>query len=177
MNNGYFENDIGVLEDLGAARQTGRRRRLPFDYVVSFPLTGERGRRTPRPINITSDARFICTTIGYGLQEPESIRFAGAEPIFLGFSQPQSLQAIQLLRELLSFKYAIIDAGSGRELQNAPIFNLAGLGKADGDRPFRELTVPYIFAPNSTIVIELEEVTTLPGAIVHMVFQGYKEFV
>lgn len=83
---------------------------------------------------------------------------------------------IQNLRESLSFTYAIKDTGSGRELQNEPIHNLAGLGKADGTRPFRELVVPYVFAPNSSIIIELREINTIKGGTVHMVFQGFKEY-
>jgi len=179
MNNGFYEDELGTLEELGISRRIGSRRtkRMPYDYVVSFTLSGNRGNRIPGSINITSEARFVCTSIGYGVQEPESFTPPGVrERVPLVFTEPSVLPAIQLLRELLSFKYAIIDVGSGRELQSAAVFNLAGLGRADGDRPFRELTVPYIFAPNSTIVIELEEVTTLSGAIVHIVFQGFKEF-
>lgn len=77
----------------------------------------------------------------------------------------------------IEFKYSIIDSGTGRELQNRAIFNLAGLGKADGDRPFRPLAKPHLFMPRSTIRIEIEEISVGPlyeGAELFIVFQGYK---
>lgn len=77
----------------------------------------------------------------------------------------------------IDFRYSIIDSGSGRELQNRPIHNIAGLGKADGERPFRYLAKPQLFMPRSTIRIEVEEVSGGPlyqGAELFMVFHGYK---
>jgi hypothetical protein len=77
----------------------------------------------------------------------------------------------------IDFKYSIIDSGSGRELQNRPIHNIAGLGKADGERPFRYLAKPQLFMPRSTIRIEVEEVSEGPfyqGAELFIVFHGYK---
>lgn len=62
----------------------------------------------------------------------------------------------------IDFKYSIIDSGTGRELQNQPIHNIAGLGKSDGDRPFRPLAKPMLFMPRSTIRIEVEEVSEGP---------------
>jgi hypothetical protein len=207
-----LQEDIGSLdslEELDQARWRRRQvRRLPYDYVAKFRLTGRRGNIVPAAINVSAEARFICTSIGYSLEEPPEPPTAG--PVILlsltrfarGFD-PRSLATnfaaaaggtaaatidealtteqlayfqIQNLRESLSFKYAIIDKGSGRELQNEAIHNLAGLGKPDGIRPFRELVVPYVFAPNSTIVIELHELVTVTDGIVHMDFQGYKEF-
>ena len=38
--------------------------------------------------------------------------------------------------ERVSFRYSIFDSGRGIELQNQPIHNIAGLGTADGSRPF-----------------------------------------
>lgn len=85
----------------------------------------------------------------------------------------------------IDFKYSIIDSGTGRELQNQPIHNIAGLGKSDGDRPFRPLAKPMLFMPRSTIRIEVEEVSEGPiygftdngrriGAELFIVFHGYK---
>jgi hypothetical protein len=77
----------------------------------------------------------------------------------------------------IDFKYSIIDSGTGRELQNQPIHNIAGLGKADGERPFRYLAKPQLFMPRSTIRIEVEEISEGPlyqGAELFMVFHGYK---
>jgi len=173
------EEDIGSLDELDQARRLRRRgrgvaygyaavRRIPYDYVAKFRLSGERGRVVPATINISAEAWFICPTIGYSLEEPPEQ--LGSPPVILASFQGRDI------REALSFKYAIIDRGSGRELQNEAIHNLAGLGTADGVRPFRELTVPYVFAPNSTIVIELTEIVTVRDGIVHMDFQGYKEY-
>jgi hypothetical protein len=86
----------------------------------------------------------------------------------------------------IDFKYSIIDSGSGRELQNQPIHNIAGLGEPAGERPFRPLAKPMIFMPRSTIRIEVEEVSEGPiygyvdqsGRTVNselfIVFHGYK---
>jgi hypothetical protein len=86
----------------------------------------------------------------------------------------------------IDFKYSIIDSGTGRELQNLPIHNIAGLGKADGDRPFRPLAKPMLFLPRSTIRIEVEEISEGPlygftdangrriGAELSIVLHGYK---
>jgi hypothetical protein len=70
-----------------------------------------------------------------------------------------------------------VDSGSGRELQNQPIHNIAGLGSADGDRPFRPFARPAYFAPRSTIRIEVEEVSEgslFRDAQLFIVLQGYK---
>jgi hypothetical protein len=72
----------------------------------------------------------------------------------------------------VSFRYALFDTGTGRELQNQRINNVAGLGIADGDRPFKRLARPMIFLPRSTIRIEVEEVFGR-GAL-FIALQGYK---
>ena len=77
----------------------------------------------------------------------------------------------------IDFKYSIVDSGTGRELQNQPILNIAGLGRADGDRPFRPFPKPMMFLPRSTIRIEVEEVSEgvlYAGAELQIVLHGYK---
>jgi hypothetical protein len=77
----------------------------------------------------------------------------------------------------IDFLYSIVDSGSGRELQNQPIHNLAGLGNAQGDRPFRPLARPMIFMPRSTIRIEIIEQSsgdTYAGSRLYFVLHGYK---
>ena len=77
----------------------------------------------------------------------------------------------------IDFKYSIVDSGTGRELQNQPIYNIAGLGKADGDRPFRPFPKPMTFLPRSTIRIEIEEISEGPlykDAELQIVLHGYK---
>lgn len=77
----------------------------------------------------------------------------------------------------IEFKYSIVDSGTGRELQNLPIYNIAGLGKADGDRPFRPFPKPMTFLPRSTIRIDVEELSEGPlyaGGELQIVLHGYK---
>ena len=75
--------------------------------------------------------------------------------------------------EDVRFLYSIDVVGTGRELQNKPIHNIAGLGVANGDRPFRTFATPIAFEPRSVIRIQIEELSTLPGTL-YMVLQGYK---
>jgi hypothetical protein len=77
----------------------------------------------------------------------------------------------------IEFKYAIVDSGTGRELQNIPIYNIAGLGRADGDRPFRPFPKPMTFQPRSTIRIEVEELSEGPlykDGELQIALHGYK---
>jgi len=75
--------------------------------------------------------------------------------------------------ELIQFKYAIFDEGSGREFQSEPILNIAGLGSAGGERPFRYFAQPIIFRPRSTIRMEVTEVSDFQGEL-HVSLHGYK---
>jgi hypothetical protein len=74
--------------------------------------------------------------------------------------------------EDVAFRYAITESGTGRELQNQRLYNVAGLGIADGDRPFKRLARPMVFLPRSSIRVEIEEV--FGRGEVFIVFQGYK---
>jgi hypothetical protein len=62
----------------------------------------------------------------------------------------------------VDFRYSIIDSASGRELQNRPIHNVAGLGESKGERPFRPFAKPVLFQPRSTIRIVIEELSEGP---------------
>ena len=75
--------------------------------------------------------------------------------------------------DLIQFKYAIFDEGSGREFQSEPILNIAGLGSAGGERPFRYFAQPITFRPRSTIRMEITEVSDFEGEL-HVVLQGFK---
>ena len=75
--------------------------------------------------------------------------------------------------EDVSFRYALLDTGRGRELQNQPIHNIAGLGIANGDRPFKKFARPMVFLPRSTIRITVEE--RFGRGRLFLVFQGYKD--
>lgn len=86
----------------------------------------------------------------------------------------------------IDFKYSIIDSATGRELQNQPIHNIAGLGESGGERPFRPLAKQIVFQPRSTIRIEIEEISEgflygydgangrRIGAELQIVLHGYK---
>jgi hypothetical protein len=74
--------------------------------------------------------------------------------------------------EDVSFRYTIFDSGIGQELQNQPINNIAGLGIATGDRPFKKFARPMIFLPRSTIRVTIEE--HFGRGTLFCVFQGYK---
>ena len=70
------------------------------------------------------------------------------------------------------FLYSIIDTGTGRELHNQRAFNVASLGIANGDRPFKVFHKPMTFLPRSTIRVQVEEV--FGRGRLFLVFQGYK---
>ena len=74
--------------------------------------------------------------------------------------------------EDVSFRYTIFDSGRGRELQNQPFHNIAGLGIASGERPFKRLARPMVFLPRSTIRVRIEE--RFGRGTLFIVFQGYK---
>jgi len=131
---------------------------IPYDYVARFSLTGVRGNRVQDVVNISVDGAFVAVTVGYSFIPP------------LAENVPSNDRAID-------FKYSITDSGSGRELQNRPIHNTAGLGEPNGLRPFRPLAKPMLFMPRSTIRFEIEEVSEgdqFVGAELYIVLHGYK---
>jgi hypothetical protein len=92
-------------------------------------------------------------------------------------NQLKSVIVLQCSRRCIDFKYSIVDSGTGRELQNQPIHNIAGLGEPTGERPFRPLAKPMLFLPRSTIRIEVEEISEGPlytNAELFIVLHGYK---
>ena len=135
---------------------------IAYDYVARFVLTGVRGNRVQDVINISIEGAFVAVTIGYS--------FIPA-PNESGVVTPANDRKID-------FKYSIVDSGTGRELQNRPIHNIAGLGEPNGERPFRALAKPMLFMPRSTIRFEVEEITNddLPtcGTELYIVLHGYK---
>jgi hypothetical protein len=75
--------------------------------------------------------------------------------------------------EEISFLYTIDVPSTGRELQNKPIHNVAGLGIANGDRPFRPFARAISFEPRTSIRIQVEEISSPKGTL-YIVLQGYK---
>ena len=132
------------------------------------------------PVNLRTDvtlAQFPTSALQDGIRiRPNFLRIAFADNGQL--SDSLSLDVVNRLFERLnrpedvSFRYSIFDAGAGRELQNQPINNIAGLGIANGDRPFKKLARPLMFGPRSTIRVTIEEL--FGRGTLFMAFQGLK---
>ncbi|HXW06501.1 MAG TPA: hypothetical protein VD833_14790 [Vicinamibacterales bacterium] len=103
-------------------------------------------------------ARFAFSTGGALASVPRDL----ADRMFERLNRP----------EQVSFLYSIFDGGTGRDLQNRPIHNVAGLGDASGDRPFKALVRPMQFLPRSTIRVTVEE--RFGRGRLYFVLQGYK---
>jgi hypothetical protein len=178
---------------------------IPFEHNLRFKLVGRPGAKHREVVNVTAGADFIAEEISYFLDI-----FAGeiedALTFFLPF--PFRFQALQsgycghFLAEMIRFKMALIDSGSGREMQNARNLQFTVIGPAGADVP-RSFTRPLRFEQRSTIRVELEEVfsfrdqrilddprfeivpdVTAPNgvrkpvldAVLHLTLHGYKEF-
>ncbi|HJU63953.1 MAG TPA: hypothetical protein VJ864_18080, partial [Candidatus Binatia bacterium] len=76
--------------------------------------------------------------------------------------------------EEISFLFSIVDSGTGRELQDEPIHNLASLGASNGTRPFRLLAQPLTFQPRSTIRLQIVERSEGVQGTLFIVLYGYK---
>jgi hypothetical protein len=74
--------------------------------------------------------------------------------------------------EDVDFEYTIYDQGTGQSWQNVPLYNVAGLGIANGLRPFKQLAKPAILVPRSTLHITVEE--RFGRGVLYLDFQGYK---
>lgn len=85
----------------------------------------------------------------------------------------QAFETCGAVEEEVSFFYSLDTGDTGREYQNKPIHSIAGLGIANGDRPFRPFAKPILFEPRSPIRIQVEEISGPPGTL-FIVLQGYK---
>jgi hypothetical protein len=74
----------------------------------------------------------------------------------------------------ISFLFSIVDSGTGRELQDEPIHNLASLGKSNGERPFRMLAKPLTFQPQSSVRLQIVERSENLKGTLFIVLYGYK---
>lgn len=82
-------------------------------------------------------------------------------------------QPAGMFPERIQFLYSLHDEGTGRAFQSEPIFNLAGLGIANGDRPFRYFAAPITFMPRTTIRLDVTPKSEFHGEL-HVVLHGYK---
>jgi hypothetical protein len=107
---------------------------------------------------------------------PEAINLLNAELPINRF-QPGAIQRVfepgSVAAEEASFLYSLDESGTGREYQSKPVHNIAGLGIANGDRPFRPFAKPLMIEPKSSLRIQVEELSGPPGTL-FIVLQGYK---
>jgi len=158
------QNSGGVATEEPHTSNTGAgvvgAKEIPYDYVATFKLKGERGERVQDVITISTEGIFVAVSVGYS--------FVPAAETAAGSTGPAA--GIQFL-------YTIVDSGSGRELQNKAVHNIAGLGAADGGRPFRPFARPVQFVPRATIRIEVEELSKeefFKNGTLFIVLHGYK---
>jgi hypothetical protein len=105
---------------------------------------------------------FLRVALGANGSLADRLPLELADQIFERLNRPEDV----------SFRYAIFDSGTGHELQNRPLNNIAGLGIANGDRPFKKLARPMSFLPRSTIRVQVEE--RFGRGTLFIAFQGYK---
>jgi hypothetical protein len=185
--------DLRVARPLRPSRRPSLKE-IPYDHVATFRLEGRAGNRVEDVINVSVDGAFVAVAIGYSFipgrlpdrgVDVQNVLNAlvgragpGASLVPDVFLDPRVLAQCILARLCgIDFKYSIIDSSAGRELQNKAIHNIAGLGSADGDRPFRPMAKPMLFMPRSTIRIQVEEVSQdsiYAGAELFIVLHGYK---
>ncbi len=77
-------------------------------------------------------------------------------------------------QEQMVFLYSIHDEGTGRAFQSEPVLSIAGLGISNGDRPFRRFATPIVFAPQTTIRLDVTEKSEFNGQL-FISLQGYKQ--
>jgi hypothetical protein len=163
---------------------------IPYDYVATFKLTGEPGTRLQDVITISTEGTFVAVSIGYSfLPKRDAMRVPVAVPVpfdvpFAALFAADVQRAFKAFAEGvilrtggIQFLYLIVDSATGRELQNKQVHNIAGLGSADGDRPFRPFARPVSFVPRATIRIEIEELSEGPlfkDGTLFLVLHGYK---
>jgi hypothetical protein len=197
MRYGSFGQSGGAMatvEQSGAGAAATGVKEIPYDYVATFKLTGKRGTRTQDVINISTEGTFVAVSVGSSFVPfSEALTATTAPPPFdttlallfpgtaLGFTAKDAFTALAesfLMRfGGIHFLYTIVDSATGRELQNKSVHNIAGLGAADGDRPFRPFARPVPFVPRSTIRIEIEELSAGPffkDGTLFIVLHGYK---
>jgi len=184
---------VATAEPTSAGAAAGVKE-IPYDYVATFKLTGKRGTRVQDVINISTEGTFVAVSVGSSFAPaPEALTATTAPPPFdttlallfpgtaLGFAAKDAFTTLAESFFMrfggIHFLYTIVDSATGRELQNKSVHNIAGLGAADGDRPFRPFARPVPFVPRATIRIEIEELSAGPffkDGTLFIVLHGYK---
>jgi len=146
---------------------------------TAVTLRTPNGQPLPNPINLqTLQLQFFSPdALLDGIRmRSDLVRFAFDNNGNLSTATPLDIAQRLFVRlnrsETVSFRYRMFDSGTGRELQNVPIFNIAGLGAADGDRPFKQLARPLLFQPGSTLRVNVTE--RFGRGTLFIVFQGYR---
>jgi len=183
--------NVPDVNDSGAGIEAGR---VQFDLSKT---TGRRSNRVLAPGDLLV-VRDTSSNLSASFQVPInpldlSLRALPAAALRRGFRLDRSLLEKYLDNEILpppeeasapfvpcgsdpgelSFLYSIIDNGTGRALQSEPIHNIAGLGIADGDRPFRTFPKPFVLSPRSVLLFQVRALSGGPGTL-YFVLQGYK---
>ena len=188
QNGGAATADAGTASAAGAGSVAVKE--IPYDYVATFKLTGTRGTRVQDVITISTEGTFVAVSVGSSFAPaknaltsttapaPFDTTFGGLFPATGDGATAFTALAEGLLLRFggVHFLYNIVDSGTGRELQNKAVHNIAGLGAADGDRPFRPFARPVLFVPRSTIRIEIEELSAGPffrDGTLFLVLHGY----
>lgn len=169
IDGGYLATSIGYSLDVGDTA-------VEFDHQTP-PGMGQ----GPDPGESVDLGKFALKNF------PHEILFEGIRihPLRVRFAYGCDGNLARVPREMLGrlfqsanraeevrFRFTITDSATGRELQNQPNYNVAGLGIANGDRPFKVLHRPMTFLPRSTIRIQVEEI--FGKGRLFIVFQGYK---
>jgi hypothetical protein len=119
----------------------------------------------------------VESVLSNGIKLSDAPRFLALLGDGNGALDPNALnelfQAVAAPTGRVQFRYALFDDATGREFQSEPILNIAGLGSADGGRPFRYFARPIRFASRSTIRLEITEQSEFQGEL-HVSLQGYK---
>ena len=141
-----------VINALGSALGEGRGGAVVGPRTTAVLLNG-----------IRLNPRFASLALAAGGGAPLSA--ATLERLF---------EVVPVPTEDIQFLYAIRDEASGREFQSEPVLNTAGLGIANGDRPFRQFARPMTFRPRSTIRMDVTELATTFRGLLHVSLHGYK---
>ncbi|HKX33510.1 MAG TPA: hypothetical protein VJ302_37880 [Blastocatellia bacterium] len=150
-----------------------------ISYSLDAGDTGIQINATTNPVDLNqvklTDIRPVQTLFDGIRVHPARVRFAFTAGGRLSRVDPELLQRLFQSAnrpEEVRFLYTINDTGSGRDLQNQRVFNVASLGIADGQRPFKFFHKPMNFLPRSSIRVQVEEI--FGRGRLFLVFQGYK---